>query len=195
MSKDIICIIFAYLVGSIPFGLLLANFFGNGMLRKSGSKNIGATNVLRTQGKCLGLATFLLDFLKGYVILHYVHPANELACIALLMAPVLGHIFPLWLKFKGGKGVASYFGVLCALDAQFFFVVLFIWVVMFLIWKISSISSLVSICMSCPFFYYLHHSHLHFINHLCGLIILSVIIVARHHENIKRLLQGKELKA
>ncbi|MDR2794765.1 MAG: glycerol-3-phosphate 1-O-acyltransferase PlsY [Holosporaceae bacterium] len=193
MSKDIIYILFAYLVGSIPFGLLLAIFFGNGKLREIGSKNIGATNVLRTQGKCLGILTFLLDFLKGYAVFHYICPDNELASPALLMAPVLGHMFPPWLKFNGGKGVASYFGVLCALDVRVFLIALFIWIIIFFIWKISSVSSLISICMSSLFFYYLNHSHLLFINHLCALIILSIIIVVRHHENIKRLLQDKEL--
>ncbi|MDR2681464.1 MAG: glycerol-3-phosphate 1-O-acyltransferase PlsY [Holosporaceae bacterium] len=193
MSENIICVLLAYLVGSIPFGLLLANFFGNGKLRETGSKNIGATNVLRTQGKCLGLLTFLLDFLKGYIIFRYIHLDNEIASAVLLMAPVLGHMFPIWLKFNGGKGVATYFGVLCALDIRLFLILVFVWITIFIIWKISSISSLVSIGVSSLAFYYLDHSHLHFINHLYALIILSAIIVIKHHENIKRLLHAKEL--
>ena len=114
----IIVVLFSYLSGSIPFGLILTKTFGNIDIRKIGSGNIGATNVLRTGNKFLALFTLLLDMLKGYmpviIASKYFPELIQLSCLITF----LGHIFPIWIKFKGGKGVATYLGILFALSLQ-----------------------------------------------------------------------------
>lgn len=185
----------AYLSGAIPFGLILSNLFGNGKLRDSGSKNIGATNVLRTQGKLLGALTLLFDFLKAFLPCHFLKTDCEFVNMLILSAPAMGHIFSVWLKFKGGKGVATYFGLLCAIDIHTCLITAIIWLCAFFICRISSVACLCSIIFSCGVFVYVRHlKNLEFFNQLCVLIILTVFIVAKHHENIKRLLSNKELK-
>ena len=132
----------SYLCGSIPFGLILTNLFSNKDIRKIGSGNIGATNVLRTGNKFLAASTLILDILKGYfpIILakQYFPEMIELSCISAF----LGHLFPFWLKFKGGKGVATYLGIITALSFQLSFLFIFTWIVILLIFKYSSVSSM-----------------------------------------------------
>ena len=140
----IIVILFSYLSGSIPFGLILTRFFGGQDVRKIGSGNIGATNVLRTGNKYLAATTLILDILKGYapvVVTQNYFP--EYIQLSALLA-FLGHIFPLWLKFKGGKGVATYLGILLALSYSLGFLFMFTWVVVSLIFRYSSLSSMFS---------------------------------------------------
>jgi len=140
----IIVFLFAYLSGSIPFGLIITRFFYGQDVRKIGSGNIGATNVLRTGKKFLAAITLLLDILKGYapvIITKQYFP--ELIQLACLMA-FLGHIFPIWLKFKGGKGVATYLGILFALSLGLSFLFITTWIVVALIFKYSSVSSMFS---------------------------------------------------
>ena len=140
----IIVILFSYLSGSIPFGLILTRFLGGQDVRKIGSGNIGATNVLRTGNKYLAAATLILDILKGYapvVVTQNYFP--EYIQLSALLA-FLGHIFPLWLKFKGGKGVATYLGILLALSYSLGFLFMFTWVVVSLIFRYSSLSSMFS---------------------------------------------------
>ncbi len=140
----IIVILFSYLSGSIPFGLILTRFLGGQDVRKIGSGNIGATNVLRTGNKYLAATTLILDILKGYapvVVTQNYFP--EYIQLSALLA-FLGHIFPLWLKFKGGKGVATYLGILLALSYSLGFLFIFTWVVVSLIFRYSSLSSMFS---------------------------------------------------
>ena len=140
----IIVILFSYLSGSIPFGLILTRFFGGQDVRKIGSGNIGATNVLRTGNKYLAAITLILDILKGYapvVVTQNYFP--EYIQLSALLA-FLGHIFPFWLKFKGGKGVATYLGILLALSYSLGFLFMFTWVVVSLIFRYSSLSSMFS---------------------------------------------------
>ena len=138
----IIVVSFSYLSGSIPFGLILTKFFIGKDVRKIGSGNIGATNVLRTGNKLLAFATLLLDVLKGYFpVVLTLHFFPEQYQISALMA-FLGHIFPVWLKFNGGKGVATYLGILFALSFKLSFLFIFTWIVTSLIFKYSSISSM-----------------------------------------------------
>ncbi|MDR0677650.1 MAG: glycerol-3-phosphate 1-O-acyltransferase PlsY [Holosporaceae bacterium] len=182
--------VFAYLLGSTPFGLVLSNLFGDKKLRQSGSKNIGSTNVFRTQGKVLGILTFLLDFLKGFVIWFWIRTDNEIINLLVMAAPVIGHIFPVWLKFKGGKGIATYFGVLCALSPIVFFSIVIIWGTMFFITKISAVAGLISVATSIIIFNYTGTALCwNFINQLYVLIALVVLIIVRHRENIKQLMQ------
>ena len=140
----IIVILFSYLSGSIPFGLILTRFLGGQDVRKIGSGNIGATNVLRTGNKYLAATTLILDILKGYapvVVTQNYFP--EYIQLSALLA-FLGHIFPLWLKFKGGKGVATYLGILLALSYSLGFLFMFTWVAVSLIFRYSSLSSMFS---------------------------------------------------
>ena len=135
-------ILFSYVSGSIPFGLILTKIFGNIDVRKIGSGNIGATNVLRTGNKFLALTTLILDILKGFIpvsiTLQYF---PELIQLSSLLA-FLGHVFPVWLKFKGGKGVATYLGILLALSIQLGLLFMFTWLTVSLIFKYSSVSSM-----------------------------------------------------
>ena len=136
--------LFYYLSGSIPFGLILTKFFGDQDIRNIGSGNIGATNVLRTGNKFLAALTLVLDILKGYIpviITEQYFP--ELIQLSSLLA-FLGHVFPVWLKFKGGKGVATYLGILLALSIQLGLLFIFTWLTVSLIFKYSSVSSMFS---------------------------------------------------
>ena len=137
-------IIFCYISGSIPFGLILTKILHGKDVRKIGSGNIGATNVLRTGDKYLAALTLLLDVLKGYVPIlisqNYFSEFVQLACIITF----LGHVFPVWLKFNGGKGVATYLGVITALSFQLCFLFIFTWIIDSLIFKYSSLSSMFS---------------------------------------------------
>ena len=134
----------SYLSGSIPFGLLLSKTFSKVDIRTIGSGNIGATNVLRTGNKYLAGLTLLLDIIKGFapviLSLKYYPELVQLSC---LMA-FLGHLFPIWLKFKGGKGVATYLGILFALSVQLSLLFIFTWLIVSLIFKYSSVSSMFS---------------------------------------------------
>ena len=138
----ILVVSFSYLSGSIPFGLILTKFFGGQDIRKIGSGNIGATNVLRAGNKFLAALTLVLDILKGYmpviISLQYFPELIQLSCLLAF----LGHIFPVWLKFNGGKGVATYLGILLALSIQLGLLFIFTWIVVSLIFKYSSVSSM-----------------------------------------------------
>ena len=140
----LLVILFSYLSGSIPFGLILTRIFSNKDLRSIGSGNIGATNVLRTGNKLLASLTLILDILKGFlpvlITQKYFVEWVQLSCLVTF----LGHVFPIWLKFKGGKGVATYLGILFALSIQLSFLFIFTWLVVLLIFKYSSVSSMFS---------------------------------------------------
>ena len=140
----ILVFFFSYLSGSIPFGLILTKLFGDQDVRKIGSGNIGATNVLRTGNRYLAAATLMLDILKGYLpVMITLQLFPEQLQLSALMA-FLGHIFPIWLKFKGGKGVATYLGVLFALSYGLSILFIFTWIAVSLIFKYSSLSSMFS---------------------------------------------------
>ena len=138
----LIIIFFSYLSGSIPFGLILTRLYSKKDIRKIGSGNIGATNVLRAGNKYLAVSTLILDIFKGYIpttiAVQYFPDLVELVCIAAF----LGHLFPFWLKFKGGKGVATYLGIISALSLQLCFLFIFTWLIISLIFKYSSVSSM-----------------------------------------------------
>jgi len=140
----ILVIFFSYLSGSIPFGLILTKFASGQDIRKIGSGNIGATNVFRTGNKFLAASTLLLDALKGYapviITKQYFPELIQLSCLMVF----LGHIFPIWIKFKGGKGVATYLGILFALSYGLSLLFIFTWVVVLLIFRYSSVSSIFS---------------------------------------------------
>jgi glycerol-3-phosphate acyltransferase PlsY len=140
----LIVIFYSYLSGSIPFGLILTKVITGKDIRKIGSGNIGATNVFRTGSKILSILTLVLDVLKGFfpvIITQKFFPEYfQISCLIVF----LGHVFPLWLKFKGGKGVATYLGVLFALSYELSILFIFTWIVVLLIFKFSSVSSIFS---------------------------------------------------
>lgn len=177
-------------MGSIPFGIIVAKLTGLGDLTKQGSGNIGATNVVRVGGRKLGAVTFLLDFLKGclptilYINIFGTGP-GEFICALLT---VIGHIFSVFNKFKGGKGVATGFGVIMAADPTICIISLLLWLGCFLVTRISSASALFSFAMT-PFIVFILSDDK---NLIAFSILLSLIIYITHYENIKRLLNGRE---
>ena len=185
----IIILITSYLIGSIPFGFILTKFFLKKDIRDIGSGNIGATNVLRTGNKSIGYATLVLDIIKSVVPVIYIklnYP--EFIYIASLCA-FLGHVFPVWLKFKGGKGVATYLGILFAINIYFGIIFILSWLITFVFSKFSSLSSLVA-SLSIPIY-------LLFLTQFDQVIfytIMFVLIFFTHKENIKRLKNKEETK-
>ena len=178
----------AYLLGSIPFGLLLTRAAKLGDIRSIGSGNIGATNVMRTGNKMLGVLTLLMDTSKGFLaieIAKWQHMDAILPFVGLLA--VVGHIFPVWLRFKGGKGVATTIGVLLGLDWVLGLIVCALWLLVFLLVRISSLASMLSIVYSTAFAYLLGREEMSLLS-----MIFSVLIVFTHRHNIQRLLQGSE---
>ncbi|CAN7543238.1 glycerol-3-phosphate 1-O-acyltransferase PlsY [Mesorhizobium sp. LjRoot246] len=182
-------LVFGYLLGSIPFGLLLTRAAGLGDVRNIGSGNIGATNVLRTGNKGLAAATLLLDALKGTAaVLIAGHFAPELAIWAGLGA-FLGHLFPVWLGFKGGKGVATYLGVLIGLAWQVALIFAVVWLVMAFLFRYSSLAALTAAVIVPIALYFMSTPQ------NAGLfVVMSIIVFIKHRENISRLRAGTEGK-
>ena len=177
-----------YLLGSIPFGLFFTYASGAGDIRAVGSGNIGATNVLRTGKKWAAAATLLCDGAKGAVAVLIARHAlmHDAAWFAGLGA-VLGHVFPLWLKFKGGKGVATYLGVALALYWPVGLLVAAAWACAAFIWKISSLSALIAIALSPVFFLLLGQDA-----YAVLAMLLAALIIFMHRDNIRRLIRGEE---
>ena len=185
----IVALVFGYLLGSIPFGLLITRAAGLGDVRKIGSGNIGATNVLRTGNKGLAAATLVLDALKGTVaVLIASHYAPELGLWAGLGA-FLGHLFPVWLGFKGGKGVATYLGVLIGLAWQVALIFAVVWLAVALLFRFSSLAALIAAVVVPIALYFLSTPQ------IAGLfVVMSIIVFIKHRANISRLLAGTEGK-
>lgn len=205
MITLILCALSGYIAGSIPFGLVLCYLAGYGDIRQIGSHNIGATNVLRTGNKWLALLTVVLDAFKAGIaaliaykivsptpILHLWGlnvPFNVVAALIAGSFGVLGHNFPLWLKFKGGKGVASAFGFILFTQPLVALIALLIWLIMAFTFRYSSLSALTAAVampiiafFMCPPIYAIFYS------------ALALLVIIRHHANIKRLLTGQESK-
>ena len=181
--------IISYLMGSIPFGFILTKTFLKKDIREIGSGNIGATNALRTGNKLIGYSTLLLDVIKAILPVLYVkinHP--ELIYIASLCA-FLGHVFPVWLKFKGGKGVATYVGILFTINILLGFIFCVSWLLIFLISKYSSLSSLIG-SLTIPVYIFFNDQ----ISNALFFGIMFVLIFYTHRENIKRLKNKEESK-
>ena len=188
-NEIFVIIAISYAFGSIPFGYLITKFFLKKDIRKIGSGNIGATNVLRTGNKVIGYLTLLLDVFKAILPLIIIKIyMNEYLFIASLSV-FLGHVFPIWLKFKGGKGVATYVGILCCINLYLGIGFGFFWIITLIIFKYSSLSSLVA-SLSIPFidYFILKNEFIFFY------IIMFVLIFYTHRENIKRLVNKEESK-
>lgn len=182
-------LVFGYLLGSIPFGLILTRMAGLGDVRSIGSGNIGATNVLRTGNKKLAAATLLLDMLKGTVAVLIAGIASPEAAIVAGFGAFLGHIFPVWLKFKGGKGVATYLGVLLGLFWQGALIFAAAWLIIAYTSRYSSLAALVA-AVIVPVALYIMGAH-----QIAALfLILTIIVFIKHKANIQRLVSGTEGK-
>ena len=179
-----------YLLGSVPWGLVLTRMAGMGDIRQIGSGNIGATNVLRTGNKFLAFLTLILDASKGAVAALIFMQMSELAGIVAAFAAVMGHNFPVWLKFKGGKGVATTLGALLMVSWPVGVLTCCVWLVMASTFKYSSLASITSIIAS-PVIAWKISSNEYIAYFAAGLAVLSVI---RHKDNIRRLIKGEESK-
>ena len=183
-------ILVSYLFGSIPFGLLLTKIFLKKDIREIGSGNIGATNVLRSGNKILGYSTLVLDILKAVLpILYIKFFMNDYLYISALSI-FIGHVFPIWLKFKGGKGVASYLGILCCLDIFTALIFGVVWISIFLLFKFSSLSSLLA-SLTIPIFHFFYNSNSDYYFYF----MMFILIFFTHRENIKRLRNNTESKS
>ena len=210
LVQTIIPFLFGYLFGSVPFGLILTRLTGAGDLRAIGSGNIGATNVLRTGHKGLAAATLLLDLVKGLVPVLLAptamaaipalgtlpraltetefHRAIDQPMLLAGLGAFLGHIYPVWLKFRGGKGVATFIGVLLGLQWPLALIFCAIWLVTAIVTRISSLSALIA-TLSVPVYYLVYGLYgLGFVS------LMSLLIYWKHRENISRLLAGEEPK-
>ena len=185
----IVTALISYLFGSIPFGYLFTKILLKKDIRNVGSGNIGATNVLRTGNKSLGYLTLILDIAKAVVPVIYIkfnYP--DLVYISALCA-FLGHLFPIWLKFKGGKGVATFVGILISINIYYALVFGIVWILTFLISKYSSLSSLFA-SISIPIYLLIINQ-----SNIIFFIIMFVLIFYTHRENIKRLINKEETKS
>ncbi|WP_440634563.1 glycerol-3-phosphate 1-O-acyltransferase PlsY [Candidatus Pelagibacter sp. HIMB1746] len=181
--------IVSYLMGSIPFGLILTKIFLKKDIREIGSGNIGATNALRTGNKFIGYSTLILDIVKAVIPVLYVKVNfPDLIYVSALCA-FLGHVFPVWLRFKGGKGVATYVGILCSINIIFGLVFGICWLVTFFISKFSSLASLIG-SFSVPIYLLIFDS----IENELFFGIMFILIFYTHRENIKRLINKEENK-
>ena len=191
----ILFLVIGYLCGSIPFGLLLTKAAGLGDVRSIGSGNIGATNVLRTGNKKIAALTLLCDALKGTIpVVAARFLGDDLAVLAAGFGALAGHIFPVWLKFKGGKGVATGLGVLFGWNWILGLVFMACWIGTFYLTRISSASALTAVLIAVPASYLLAQAGYSTLP-LWPFIILAAIIWATHHANIRRLLKGEEPKS
>ena len=183
-------ILVSYVFGSIPFGLLLTKIFLKKDIREIGSGNIGATNVLRAGNKILGYSTLALDILKAVLpILYIKFFMNDYLYISALSI-FIGHVFPIWLKFKGGKGVASYLGILCCLDIFTALIFGVVWIFVFMLFKFSSLSSLLA-SLTIPIFHFFYNSNSDYYFYF----MMFILIFFTHRENIKRLRNNTESKS
>ena len=194
-AKYLFLISIVYFFGSIPFAYILPKIFGLGDIRKLGSGNVGATNVLRAGNKLLAIIVLAFDIIKGFaplfILKNYYH--NELSEIIILFigsAAILGHIFPIWLKFKGGKGVATYIGFLFAINYIFGIIFIITWLLIAFLKKYSSLASITSLVLL-PLFVMLFSYEKQIIYLL---ILINLIIISKHYSNIYRLIQKSETK-
>ena len=190
MSELIIIILLSYFLGSIPFGYILTKIFLKKDIRNIGSGNIGATNVLRTGSKSIGYATLILDLSKAILPMILIKMTNNEYLFLVGFCIFIGHIFPIWLKFKGGKGIAAYIGILFCINYSLGLIFITIWIVIFIIFKYSSLSSLIS-SLLLPFFsfFFIKQDNLYFF------VIMFILIFFTHRENIKRLINKTEHKS
>jgi glycerol-3-phosphate acyltransferase PlsY len=185
----IVALALGYLLGSIPFGLILTRFAGLGDVRKIGSGNIGATNVLRTGRKGLAAATLLADALKGTVAVLIASAFGPNTAILAALGAFLGHLFPVWLGFKGGKGVATFIGCLIALKPAAVLAFAVLWLAAAALMRYSSLSALIASAATPPVLWLMGERQMAEL-----FVVLAVLLWWKHRENIRRLLAGTEAR-
>jgi glycerol-3-phosphate acyltransferase PlsY len=193
MNPWLISIPLAYLLGSIPFGYLLVKTFRHQDIRATGSGNIGATNVARSGAKGLGIATLLLDLGKALVavkIAQHLDPSNYDLAVAAAVAAILGHVFPIWLGFKGGKGVASALGVFIALTWPSALGIFIVFAIVFALTRYVSLASIIAAAAFPLFAFYFVPIRTPIV--IAGFLFIPLLIIVKHHQNIRRLLSGTE---
>ena len=178
----------SYILGSIPSGIIFAKIFKLKDLRTIGSGNTGTTNVLRTGNYTAAALTLILDFGKACLAIYLSQIINEKLILISSLAILIGHIFPLWLEFKGGKGFACYLGIIFMINLYLFIFISLIWLITFFAKRISSLSALLS-CLSGVLI-----SIIYFNSNIVLVVLLTILIFVTHLENIKRLLNGTETK-
>tara|TARA_B100000768_G_C11255145_1_gene366030 strand:- start:815 stop:1402 length:588 start_codon:yes stop_codon:yes gene_type:complete len=190
MINQITPVLMAYFIGSLSFGIIISYFFKLSDPRTTGSKNPGATNVMRTGNKVAALLTLLGDMLKATIVITVANYMNlsEIHLAVISIAVLLGHIFPVYYKFRGGKGVATALGILLGINWMLALAVFFVWLFVFTIWRFSSLAAIVATFTAPIISYYLgFSSEILWLN-----IIISTIVIYRHKANITNLLNGKE---
>ena len=178
----------SYILGSIPSGIIFAKIFKLKDLRTIGSGSTGTTNVLRTGNYTAAALTLVLDFGKACLAIYLSQIVNEKLILISSLAILIGHIFPLWLKFKGGKGFACYLGIIFMINFYLFIFISLIWLITFFARRVSSLSALLS-CLSCVLI-----SIIYFNSDIVLVVLLTILIFVTHLENIKRLINGTETK-
>ena len=182
----VLVILLSYLLGSIPSGVIFAKIFNLEDLRTIGSGNTGTTNVLRTGNYTAAALTLIFDFGKACLTIYLTLLFNDDLVFISSVVVLIGHIFPVWLRFKGGKGFASYLGIISMVNIYLFLLISLVWLIVFFYKKISSLAALFS-CLSCILF-----SIIIFKSNVTLVIVLTIIIILTHRENIKRLIGGNE---
>ena len=189
LTLTVIVFVLAYILGSIPFGILISKVFGLGNLRNLGSGNIGATNVLRTGNRFAALLTLILDGSKGLLGVILARFISEDAAITASVCVILGHIYPIWLKFVGGKGVATFIGALLALNLMVGILVCLVWLSVAFFYRYSSLAAIIS-SISAPIWISLFYGN----DALVVTLIMTILVLYRHKDNIRRLADGSESK-
>ena len=182
----VLVILLSYFLGSIPSGVIFAKIFNLEDLRTIGSGNTGTTNVLRTGNYTAAALTLIFDFGKACLTIYLTLLFNDDLVFISSVVVLIGHIFPVWLRFKGGKGFASYLGIISMINIYLFLLISLVWLIVFFYKKISSLAALFS-CLSCILL-----SIIIFKSNVTLIIVLSIIIILTHRENIKRLIGGNE---
>ena len=189
MTVEVLSVIsLSYILGSIPSGIIFAKIFKLKGLRTIGSGSTGTTNVLRTGNYTAAALTLVLDFGKACLAIYLSQIVNEKLILISSLAILIGHIFPLWLKFKGGKGFACYLGIIFMINFYLFIFISLIWLITFFARRVSSLSALLS-CLSCVLI-----SIIYFNSNIVLVVLLTILIFVTHLENIKRLINGTETK-
>ena len=190
MINQILFICIAYLIGSLSFGIIISKFLNLTDPRTIGSKNPGATNILRMGNKLAAILTLLGDILKATIVvtIAILIDLNDLEIVQISLALLIGHMYPIYYKFKGGKGVATAFGIILAINWVLALSVICIWLIIFSIWKFSSLAAIVASLSTPIISYFLHDSLFISIMYL----LIAGLIIFRHHSNIKNLIAGVE---
>ena len=184
--KNEILLIISYLIGSIPFGVVFTKFAGIKNIQEHGSGNIGATNVARVAGKKLGALTLIADGLKGAIAVYLAKICGDDITVLAVIAVILGHVFPIWLKFKGGKGVITSMLAISICDYRMSLFLFLCWIFTFKITRISSLAAILSFLLLPVFTYFISYSYFHLS------LIVSVIVLLKHSGNVRRLIRGEE---